>query len=313
MISSLFFFKKKWFFFLLFLFSYYLEAEEPFQDKLKIQEKREKNGVMEEEFQGEAQNSSNLQARNPEAKAGELQAEAQEFYERALVSYQEGSFEQAKSLFEQALVVEPEHPWILYNLGLAEFQLKNSSMALALWRKALFLSPLHPYVRKALDLHAKTVKKSQNQSSWMFFKNKILSYFSLNFILMTTWLLFFLSGCLIIRNFKFNKEENKEEEEDFKRAPSFLSVFIFFLFFLSFSLSGLKLFDVLHPRATVIVDSTSLRVGPKEEDNILLTLKGGTEVFLKKKEKDWFRVISEDGTAGWMISSDLFQTSGRFF
>ena len=303
--NSLFYFKKREFLCFLCLAFSYLGIMTSSQGNPKSNKKEEKKVQIGEEMQEELQGSLNFQG------VDDFKGQAQELYHRALVFYQEGDFEKAREFFGDALRIESEHPWILYNLGLTEFQLENSFMALALWRKSLFLSPLHPYARQAMKIPLNGLKETKDSSLWDLFRSKILSYFSLNFILITSLIFFSISGFLFVRRYRLYKEE-QEGRDRFKWVP-LLSFFVYFLCLLFFSLGGMKFFDVFHPRATVIVESTALRVGPKEEDNVLLTLKGGEEVILKKKEKEWSRVISERGAAGWVMDSDLFQTSGRFF
>lgn len=232
-------------------------------------------------------------------------------YQKALVHYQEQEFHSSKELFYRALEEQEDNPAILYNLGLVEFKTQNPYLALAFWRKTLFLSPLHPWVRQALKTYHEQKEAHLDKKFWPLFREKVLSYFSLHFILGVSLILMTLSGFLFIRHQKWSYEKKNDSVSSSPFVPSWLRSFIFFLFFFSLGLSGFKVLEAIQPRATVIIDSSPLRIGPKEEDNILLNVEGGSEVILKQKKQKWFRVISDSGASGWVLSSSLFQTSGR--
>ena len=238
---------------------------------------------------------------------------AKELYHEALLNYREKNFSKSKELFYNALKKKENHPSILYNLALTEFQTKNYGMALALWRKTLSLFPLHTPTRKSLILAQELTQPSLREENLGYgevFRNRILSYFTLNSILFSSFLLLFISGLLLLHHFK-KKYQRTFDEGEKKSIVSFFSYFVLTLFLISSFLSGAKVYDHMKPRATIIISSTTLRLGPREEDNALLELKEGAEVIFREKRKKWLRVISSNGTMGWIVDSSAFQTSGK--
>jgi uncharacterized protein YgiM (DUF1202 family) len=76
-------------------------------------------------------------------------------------------------------------------------------------------------------------------------------------------------------------------------------------------LSLMKLSVSLKTRATVIAKKASARSLPTEEGVALFELNGGSEVLIRRRDKDWSQVQNSEGSSGWVANSELFITSQR--
>jgi protein O-GlcNAc transferase len=72
-------------------------------------------------------------------------AEPVQLFEQALVLHQQGRFAQARTLYEQVLLVQPEHPDALHLLGTLCHQTGNNEAAAELILRALSFDPHNPF------------------------------------------------------------------------------------------------------------------------------------------------------------------------
>lgn len=231
-----------------------------------------------------------------------------ELFEKGLAAYQKKQYPEARDAFQQLIEQKNLSPEVLHNLALTYFQLDQAPWALALWRKALSIDPGFRPARMGRDfvemkLHARGYE--QDRIGELIQRNlEFISFFE------ALWMVAFLltlSGWLWIRYGAARKKALSEESPlpAFPLAAILLSVVLLG----NLGLVAMKLNFVLKTRATVVAKKTSARSLPSEEGVNLFELNGGSEVLIRRRDKDWLQVQNSDGSSGWLPASELFITS----
>jgi tetratricopeptide (TPR) repeat protein len=231
-------------------------------------------------------------------------------FQKGLAAYQNKQFEEARASFQSLLdqgVVTAE---VLHNLALSNYQLNQKPFALALWRKALSLEPGYRAARNGRDFAENELnQRGFERDQVMQFLRDTLEFISFYEAAWLIALMIGVSGFLWLRYFG----ERKTAFEDELPLPPFptSAVVLTVLLFIWIGFTGLKARQTFRTRATIVAGNVSARSLPAEEGVALFELRGGSEVLIRRRNKDWSQVLNSEGSSGWIKDSDLFITSGR--
>jgi hypothetical protein len=221
----------------------------------------------------------------------------QERFSQAQSAYQEKNYDQAAELFEALVRENPNHPTLLYNLGLTKYQLGQVGMALGLWRKARSLD-------KSLSLADEAIHFTEEQV----FTNKaspnLFATLWANLLVVPRviwWLLalisFFLLGWYAVEyGVKQALAANMWPSWYFLVTPVFL---------LSAGISLVASWHSTNTMATVVERDVVSHVTPSEDSPSLASMVEGEVVLVKKSLGGWAQIVSNDGRPGWVKSAQL--------
>jgi tetratricopeptide (TPR) repeat protein len=224
-------------------------------------------------------------------------------FDTAVKEFQNNNMTRAAELFQQASLNSSKKPQSLYNLGVIASRQKHWGESIGYFRKALTLSPRDRDTRQNLKLALAQVPANQKttESNWNLYRNLVLSQgtfrdFMIVLFLAMTWFLYNLLKILRLR---------KNDE-----TPP-LSMLIIWggLFVLTFLLSASKFVDNLDTRITITQAKGSVRSGPDANTAELGAATEGQEFLALDKEGNWFQIRLNDGTIGWVESTQAMVTS----
>lgn len=235
---------------------------------------------------------------------------SENLFQKGLAAYQNKQYAEARDTFQNLIESNTVSAPLLHNLALTYIQLDQAPMSLALWRKALTLEPGFRPARAGRDfaemkLNARGFERDHISESIQ--RNlEFISFFE------SLWLIaLLLVGCgwLWIRYMADRRHALDEESPlpAFPVAAAVLSVVLLFCV----ALSVMKLNVSLKTRATVIAKKTSAMSLPSSEGVGLFDLNGGSEVVIRRRDKEWSQVQNGEGSSGWVKNSELFVTSQR--
>lgn len=223
-------------------------------------------------------------------------------------SYQSGDFETAKTTLEEALKSHSQNSYLIYNLGLTEYKLGKVGLAIGLWRKALLINPQLNEARQALDYalgHMQTKPLAKNtDSTWIWLEKLTIDHLSFNFLWPLFLICFFIFGYQLIRFLGAKKRAFVNDE-----TPPLLrtQTIIFFVIAMSLGiLSYVTYRNIITPKATVIVKSTEIKTGPNADFATIFDVPEGTEVLIRDKDGEWYKIEDPMGRMGWVEGNQIF-------
>ena len=235
---------------------------------------------------------------------------AQQLYQEGLGLYQKKQWQEAAKLWSQALEIEPNNPYILYNLGLAKSQLGEFSLALAYVRKTLAIKPRLSQAHDALKIIAPKIGQPVPASVSLFtnplpflqraFSPELTFLITLVFLTLFLWFLFEILGQ--------RKRNSAENPVPLKISPFFWVSLAFFLLFLP--LSALQLLSPPKKRATVVAANVFAKSTPDQESTDLFQIPEGADISLERKKENWVQVRLSGGLRGWVSTEKIYQTHG---
>ncbi len=236
----------------------------------------------------------------------------EESYKEGVQHYQNKSFDKAQASFQNALLLNSLNLSTLTNLGLVSFELGNKGLAIAYLRRALEIDGDFSPAKLAYDyiwsqLEVKEVP--HRIETYETLRENFLIPFSLSDYLWFGGFCFIISGWLLIR-YLGQKRRALQDELPLPQFPS-VGTIVFILFIVVFIFTGLKIYDLNLPRATVIAAKVSLKTAPSDSETSLLELSQGFEVILRKAESDWLQVTYPGGPTGWLKKTDLMVTTQK--
>jgi len=229
-------------------------------------------------------------------------------FEKGLAAYQNKQYPEARDHFQKLVEQKTVSAPLLHNLALTYFQLDQAPMSLALWRKALTIEPGFRPARAGRDFAEMKLQArgfERDHISEMIQRNlEFISFFE------SLWLIALIAaaaGGLWIRYWAERRQALDEESP----RPAFpvTAVALSAVFAGAMALSAMKLNISLKTRATVIVNKASARSLPNEEGVSLFELNGGSEVVIRRRDKDWSQVQNGEGSSGWVKNTELFITN----
>lgn len=235
---------------------------------------------------------------------------SEDAFRSGLAAFQKGDDAGARMAFTSGLASDPTNVVLLYNLGLTESHAGNKGLAIALWRKALVLQPDFASASRAVSWTKSKLEHAEiahESDLWESFRSAALTSISLNRYLITTLLLFLISGWLVLRYFGQRQRAQVDEKRmsSFPVAATFATALCLVFIFLSAS----KLYDASTVRATIIVKKTSARSSPNEQATPLFDLFEGLEVTLQSRAESWTQVTYPGGSTGWISNSSFLATN----
>lgn len=226
-------------------------------------------------------------------------------------SYQAEDFEAAKNSIEEALKLHTHNSYLIYNLGLTEYKLGKAGLAIGLWRKALSINPQFNEPRQAIDYavgHMQSKPLTQNtDSTWVWLENLIINYLSFNYLWPAFLICFLIFGVQFIRYLGAKKKAfaNDEPSPLLGTKPIVFLVLAICLGFISF----FSYSDLISTKGTVTAKTTEIKTGPNADFATLFEVPEGTEVLIRDKENDWYKIEDPVGRIGWAAGAQLFVTN----
>jgi len=222
-----------------------------------------------------------------------------EVFQTASQSYENKDFAQS---LQQFLSIENEgiiNADLYYNIGNCYFRLNQIGKAILYYEKALKVDSHHNAAKRNLKYVLTFTKDKQADDETDFlssFKEKIFSFFSLNFLCVSS--LFFFIAIILMINIIIIKFRNRE-----KTVPIFIiSIFVVFLV-ISGILSFLKFNSYHQENQAVLISSTVIGYsGPDEEFTRVFTIHEGMIFEIEKQENDWSLIKLPNGLGGWILS-----------
>lgn len=226
-------------------------------------------------------------------------------------SYQSNDFETAKTAIEEALKTHTHNSYLIYNLGLTEYKLGKVGLAIGLWRKALSINPQLNDARRAIDyavgqMQAKPLSKTTD-STWVWLEKLIVENLSFNVLWPFFLLSLFLSGFYFIKFLSAKKKAFANDE-----APPILGTkpILFLAITLVLGVVGFVSFkDLTTTKATAIAKTTEVKTGPSADYGTLFEIPEGTEVLIRDKDAEWYKIEDPTGRVGWTIGDQLLVTN----
>lgn len=236
---------------------------------------------------------------------------AQQIYLEGVGLYQKQQWDQAAEKWSQALQLEPENPYILYNLGLAEIQLQKLAWAVAHFRKAAEIKPGIKDLNKALSqtLSQLGIPAAKSLDFWSAPTRFLLKKIHPAFFMITFMLLLWLS----LWHWLTYIGRRKRAIDQANPLPHFpllaltLSVFTAIVL----SLVVVKSIQSQQTKATIVEKDLFAKSGPTAEATDLFQLRPGTEVLLQKTSGEWIQARNKGGLVGWIPLTAVYQTSGE--
>ncbi|MBB5351271.1 hypothetical protein HNR46_001507 [Haloferula luteola] len=220
---------------------------------------------------------------------------ADEGFERALVDYHSGRFEEAAEGFEKVLERDGPRVSVLQNLGSAYHQLGQEGRAILALERALLLAPRDPDLQANLkrirdEAAVFTVEKSDRWSSW----RSRLSW--------RKWSQLAVLGAVmmpmgVLLGWAWSRKPGRWIALPVGVLGGLVAVGS------SWMLRG---WDEVTTRAVVIGGPATMRISPFETAQEKGSLPAGREVRLGEQKGDWFWV-TVDGTAsqGWLAKDSI--------
>lgn len=231
-------------------------------------------------------------------------------FQKGLADYQAKKFSEARDSFQQILDAGRVTPEVLHNTALANYQLGDRPRALALWRKALNVDPGFSRARAGRDFAENELQlRGWERDGFTQWIQRTLEFLSFRETLWMIALLLGISGWLWLRYFGARLAALEEE----RPLPAFptAALVLSLVFTMVVALSVLKARSDWRARATLVVANASARSLPSESGVGLFELRGGTEVLVRRRDKEWLQVQNSEGASGWLKVGEVLITSGR--
>jgi len=226
-------------------------------------------------------------------------------------SYQSNDFETAKTTIEEALKTHTHNSYLIYNLGLTEYKLGKVGLAIGLWRKALSINPQLNDARRAIDyatsqMQTKPLAKTTD-STWVWLEKLIVENLSFNVLWPFFLLSLFLSGFYFI---KFLSAKKKAFTEDTVPPVLGSKPILFLATTLVLGIVSFVSFqDLTTTKATAVAKTTEVKTGPSADYGTLFEIPEGTEVLIRDKDAEWYKIEDPTGRVGWTVGDQLLVTN----
>lgn len=232
-----------------------------------------------------------------------------DLFQKGLAAYQNKDYAQARDNFHKLMAEDQANLGVLHNLALTEYQLQQRAMAIALWRKALSLDPGFTLARQGRDyLERKYNIQGWERTSVQRSLRRFLESVSMTESLLLLAILLGVAGWFWIRYLSLRKIALEDETA----MPVFPWIAVAFTVTAAatVALISAQVKFASPIRATIVMASSPLRSLPAEDGVSLLELTGGSEVLIRRQQKEWSQVQSSEGSTGWVKNSDILVTSG---
>lgn len=221
-------------------------------------------------------------------------------------SYQQNNYQVAIEEFSKALVLDPQNSMIMTNLGLAYFKTGKNFLSLAYLRKAHHISPWLETPVAALDfVTARTqIKPLPGEVSTYQNFRAFSKQIPLPLIAFSTCLTLLIFGLTFIQYLV--KKKKSEQEEIAPPTTPWLNVLMGLICLCLITISSLVFYDQQLQYGTIVIDKTSLRIAPDEQQVELSELYGGLEVEVGQTIDGWTQVTYGGTLTGWVKKEAIY-------
>lgn len=233
-----------------------------------------------------------------------------EKFHEGIQFYQTKDFQKATEAFQSALSLGPDNLDILVNLGLAKFQLGKKGEAIGIMRHVLGFSPDNEIASSALRYMIQKLPTQELAHEISFFESlreNLLKFFALPHMLFLNSILFAFIGIGLINYLARRRIAIRDEKELPQFSPIFILLFLCLI--ITTGLIGLKIFDSLRPRGTIVVEKASVKSGPTDESPEIYEIYEGLEVLINEEYNNWMQVTYPGGLTGWLPKAAVMQTN----
>jgi len=219
--------------------------------------------------------------------------------ETANTSYQTGNYQQAITLYEQALKVG-DSPELYYNLGNAYYRSNNITKAILNYEKAYIYDPSDADVKHNLDfVRTKTTDKLIPANDIF-----LVSWYK-NLVYCTTiygWAIF--SIIMIIISLAALLSYLFTNNDILRKCSFWLMLLTFVLFILSIVFALHQTFYINHNDGAIItVKEVHMKKSPEQGSETISTIHEGTHIdIIDDGMKEWKEIELPDGKTGWITT-----------
>lgn len=224
---------------------------------------------------------------------------AQTIFEEASLLYQAGKFEDALKKY-QTLEEDFSSFDLFYNLGNTYYKLNKTPDAILYYEKAKKINPSDEDLKTNLLIaNQKVIDKIDKLPTLAVAEigNRFLSKSTLDW---WAWgsIILFLVAILLFILFLRNKSNSKS------RAPLLIGILLFFLAITSYFIGTQGASKLDHSKEAIIFTSKVDVLNQPNGDQTAFVLHSGTKVNIRKNEGDWMEIKIDNGSVGWIKSTD---------
>lgn len=231
-------------------------------------------------------------------------------FQKAIESYKKQAFDDARKFFTE-LLSQNKSSEVYYDLGLVEYDSKNLGPAVANWRKAIALDPHNQLAQDSLNFIQKRIEHpelNRQIDNFEMLRNRILIHSQIEYLALLSILIFGCASWLFL-SYLGERKRSREQELSPPPVPWVFGVLLV-LFFLSFFLSGAKVYDLTLARATVLPSKIQVLSAPDPESTTLFELFEGLEVIVDSSHDDFLQITFPGGMSGWTLKKNLMLNGG---
>lgn len=238
---------------------------------------------------------------------GSAEESAETHFQQGLEAYQKQDYGAAQTEFKAALSLSSTDTNILTNLALTEYKLGHKGWSAALSRRALTLEPGHHEAQSILDFLGhegslrETAKKIEN---WELLREHALTQASK--LAFAALFIFCFFICIWLWLSFFGARKRALTLDLAQPAISFVTACFTLLTLLTALLLVAKMKDESDLRATLVSEKEQARTAPSEKSPSLFEIFEGTEVLVRKVDKDWAQVTIPGASTGWISKGSLY-------
>ncbi len=218
-------------------------------------------------------------------------------------AYMQEKYNASIALYDSVLEADFVAPELYYNIGNAYYRLNKVPEAILYYEKALKIDPGNEDVRFNLSIAKSRIKDQIEPLPQMFYLRwwkAFSSSFTPDLWAILGLCVFFIS--LFLFWFYFFSFRIR-----IRKLSFYLGLISFLISLFLFSVSWLQLKKAeTHQSAIIFAPSVTAKASPDENSTDLFVIHEGTKVFLQDNIGNWYEIILEDGTEGW-IEADKFK------
>lgn len=231
-----------------------------------------------------------------------LESTSDSLFSKANSLYDEGSYEQAQSVYLEILDRGEESADLYYNMGNTAYRTNSIGYAILYYEKALKLKSSHQDAAHNLDYVSRYRLDSFEElpgfflSDWKkalirLFPERTWSGIALIFaaLLLSTMLYFLFSS-----------------RARFKKLSFIFSLIFLLLLFISLGSARVRHREIVNPeQGIVLVPSVIVRSSPSTTGTELFILHEGSKIEIREDVAGWQNIRLKDGREGWIARGDF--------
>ena len=206
--------------------------------------------------------------------------------EKASLAYESHQYQEAKSLYQEALSLSPDHPDLMFNMGVVCLKSGEIGESILWFLRSDRLDPGRSDVHHNLSIARSSVIQPVQLRTNFF---ELLISWPVRHVSLITflWVGVVLSLCLIL---------------SFLISSSSIYIRIVFLIMFILVCLGTGWRYVLDQRleGVIVLPKVVLRSAPSRTVRVIMYLHEGVEVVLGERYADWQEVILGNGVVGWV-------------